>query len=98
MHHMQMPCCHTIQQQCDDDYRENHAPEDNDDGPKMVYADSTVIGLQLTTNRRYFSDGVCAESRDTSIIYSNNVDPLHVDYEHLAQEIIREVPRHFQNL
>lgn len=53
------------------------------------------IGLNLKTTLTRFSSGNEEITRETDIIYSEDIDPQNIDLERLVSEIFHEVPRHF---
>ncbi|XP_061196429.1 uncharacterized protein LOC133204703 [Saccostrea echinata] len=56
---------------------------------------STVCLLLNKTTRNY-PDGTIEVSRDTHVVYFEDLTPSEIDYESVASEVLSEIPKHFE--
>ncbi|XP_062601694.1 MDS1 and EVI1 complex locus protein EVI1-B-like [Saccostrea cucullata] len=74
--------------------------EQSSDHSDTVRENSTVtkstVCLLLNKTTRNYPDGTMEVSRDTHVVYSEDLTPSDIDYEGVASEVLSEIPRHFE--
>lgn len=79
-----------------DDQAEEDKDSDNETSQQVVFENVVTVTLTLTCRNTHFSDGHIETVRDSSIFYSEGINPENIDFQRLVMGVLNEIPEHLR--